>query len=101
MTIKEEITKKVALVSQVEKKYNLIIDSGFSHHMTGDMNKFFDFKSQDGGIVKGGNNATCQVKGIGSITLDGKTNTEDVFFFDSLKHNILSVGQLLDKGYQL
>ena len=91
----------MALVSQVEKKYNWIIDSGFSHHMTGDMKKKFDFKSQDGGIVKVGNNTTCQVKGIGSITLDGKTNTKDVYFIDGLKHNLLSVGQLVDKGYQL
>ena len=46
--------------------------------MMGDMNKFFDFKSQDGGIIIVGNNAACQVKGIESITLDGKTNIEDV-----------------------
>ena len=38
--------------------------------------------------------------GIGSITLDGKTNTEYVYFVDGLKHNHLSVGQLVDKGYQ-
>ena len=69
--------------------------------MTDDMNKFVDFKSQDGGIVRVGNNATCQVKGIGSITLDGKTNTKDVYFFEGLKHNLLSVQQLMDKGYQL
>ena len=48
-----------------------------------------------------GNNASCQVKGIGSITLDDKTNTKDVKFVDGLKHNILSVGQLVNKGYQL
>ena len=67
--------------------------------MTGDMNNFIDFKSQDGGIVRVGNNVACQVKGIGSITLDGKTNTEDVYFVDGLKHNILSVEKLIDKGY--
>ena len=69
--------------------------------MTGDMIKFVDLKSQDGGIVKVGNNVKCQVKGIGSITLDGKTNTEDVYFVDGLKHNLLIVGKLVDKGYQL
>ena len=62
--------------------------------MTGDMNNLVNFKSQDGRFVKVGNNATCQVKGIGSITLDGKTNTEDVYFIDGLKNNLLSVGQL-------
>ena len=43
--IKEESLEKVALVSHIEKKSNWIIDSGCSHHMTGDMNKFVDFKS--------------------------------------------------------
>ena len=65
--------------------------------MIGDMRKFVDFKRQDGGIVRVGNNETCQVKGIGSITLDGKTNIEDVYFVDGLKYNILSVGQLVEK----
>ena len=45
VVIKEEIPKKVALVSWVENKSNLIIDNGCSHHMTSDMNKFVDFKS--------------------------------------------------------
>ena len=69
--------------------------------MTSDMNKFVDFKSHDGGIVRVRNNAVCQVKGIGYITLDGKPNTKDVYFVDGLKHNLLSVGQLVDKSYQL
>ena len=97
VAIKEESLEKMALVSQVENKFDWIIDSGCSHHMTGDMNKFVDFKSHDGGIVKVGNNTTCQVKGIGSITLNGKTNTADVYFVDGLKHNLLSVGKLVDK----
>ena len=80
VAIKEEIIEKVALVSQVEKKSNWIIDSVCSHHINGDIKKFVDFKSQDGGIAKVGNNAACQVKGIGSITLVGKTNTKNMYF---------------------
>ena len=45
VAIKEEILEKIALVSQVKKKSDWIIDSGCSHHMIGGMNKFFDFKS--------------------------------------------------------
>ena len=101
VAIKEESPKKMALVSKVENKSNWIIDGGCLHHMTGDITKFVDFKSHDGGIVRVGNNAMCHVKGIGSITLDCKNDTKDVYFCDGLKHNILSVGQLVDKGYQL
>lgn len=99
--IKEVSLEKVTLVSQVENKFDWIIDSGCLHHITGDMNKFVDFKSWDEGIIRVGNNVAFQVKGIGSTNLDGKTNSEDVYFFDGLKNNILSVGQLVDKDHQL
>ena len=63
--------------------------------------KFFKFKILDGGIVRVENNANCHIIGIGSITIDGKKNTNDVYFVDGLKQNFLNVGQLVDKGYQL
>ena len=69
--------------------------------MAGDMRKFIKIKNHDGGIVRVGNNAAYHIIGIGSINLDGKTNTNDVYFVDCLKHNLLSVGQLVDKGYLL
>ena len=59
--------------------------------MISDRNKFIEFKNNDGGIIRVGNNAAFQVKGIGSITLDGKTKNKDAYFVESLKHNILSV----------
>lgn len=58
--------------------------------MNGDIYKFVDFKSHDGGIVRVRNNEDFHVKGIRSITLDGKTNTKDVYVFDGFKHNLLS-----------
>ena len=95
-----EIGEESVLISQVEKK-DWIIDSGCSHHITGDMSNFVKFRSHDGGIIIVWNNAAYHIIGIGSITLDGKTNTNNVCFVDGLKHNLLSVGQLIDKGYQL
>ena len=60
-----------------------------------------NFRSHDGGIFRVGNNVAYHIIEIGSIILDGKTNIDDVYFVDGLKHNLLSVGQLVDKGYQL
>ena len=85
------------MIMKKKKTRNLIIDSGYSHHMAGDMIKFFKIKSHDGRVVRVGNNATYHIIGIGSITLDGKTYTDDVYFVDGLKHNMLSVGQLMEK----
>lgn len=84
----KEVRKLKTLLSQVEKRANWIIDSGCSHHMTCDMNKFVKFNSYDGEIVRVGNNATCHIKGMRSITLNGKTNNDDVYFLDRLKHNL-------------
>ena len=97
MAIKEddldrEIRKERALIYQVERKANWVIDSSCSHHMIGDMNKCFKFRNQDGGIFRVGNNVVYHITAIGSITLDDKTNTDDVYFIDGLRHNLLSVG---------
>lgn len=73
-------------------QYFVPTDSGCSHHMTGDMSKFFKFRIHDGRIVRVGNNVACHIMGIGSITLDGQTYIDDVYFVDGLKHNLLSVG---------
>ena len=68
------------------------IGNGCLHHMTSNMNNFLKFNSDDGGILRVGNNVAFHIKGLGFITLDGKTNIDDIYFFHKLKHNVLSVG---------
>ena len=87
----KEIREESVLISQVERK-DWIIDSGCSHHMTGDMRKKFKLKIHDEEIIRVGNNTTYHITRIRYITLDGKTNTNDVYFVYGLKHNLLSVG---------
>lgn len=60
--------------------------------MTGEMNRFVKFNNYVGGKMRVGNNVACHIKGMGSITLHGRTNTYDVYFVDGLKYNLLSVG---------
>ena len=79
---KEEVKEEKSVVLQVDNKDDQIIDSGCSHHMASEMNNFFKFSSHDRGIVRVGNNATCHIKGIGSITFYGKTNIDVVYFSD-------------------
>ena len=70
-----EIREESELISQVEKKDWII-----------------KFRNHDGGIVRVGNNVACHITRIGSITLDYKAYTDDVYFVDGLKHNLLNVG---------
>jgi hypothetical protein len=53
---------KMALISHVSKNDTWIIDSGFSHQMTGDKSKFEHLEDYDGGSVIFGNDKPCYVK---------------------------------------
>jgi hypothetical protein len=69
--------------------------------MTGDKNKFTSLTLKDGGNVKFGDNSKGKIIGIGNI---GKTHSlviENVLLVDGLKHNLLSISQLCDKGYNV
>ena len=67
--------------------------------MTGDATKFISIKPTNGGNVIYGDNNTGKVIGIGSV---GKQNSnssiDNVILVKGLKHNLLSVSQLCDKG---
>ena len=80
--ILKKITKTIITKKDLETCTKVERDLFMCNMRARDMNKFVDFKSQDGGILRVGNNATCQVKGIGSINLDDKTNIGDVYFCD-------------------
>ncbi|GLJ23768.1 hypothetical protein SUGI_0450940 [Cryptomeria japonica] len=80
------------LTAKVEEKDEWVIDSGCSHHMTGDKSKFVNMERYDCGIVRFGDDKACVIHGRGSISFDGKHNIDDVLYVEGLKHNILSFG---------
>ena len=80
------------------------LDSGCSNHMTG--NEVF-FESLDRSIeseVMLGNNEIVEVSGKGTINVIKKHSKKSIFdvkFVPGLKHNLISVGQLSQKGYRV
>ena len=66
--------------------------------MTGDKTKFLSLKSIDGGQVTFGDNAKGKVIGKGKIGKSEYHCIEDVLLVKGLKHNLLSISQLCDKG---
>ena len=105
MKRKQEEPKKeecgLALYSQNEGN-QWHIDNGCSKHMTGDQNKFLILKKGKGGSITFGDNASARIVGKGIVSLDnGKTKTQNVLYVEGLKHNLLSVSQMCDQGYNL
>ncbi|XP_028051452.1 uncharacterized protein LOC114256063 [Camellia sinensis] len=74
------------------------LDSACSRHMTGDRAMFSTLKSKEGGHVTFGDNSKRKIIGEGSI---GKTSSpiiENVLLVEGLKHYLLNISQMCDKG---
>lgn len=97
---KNEGTIISSLHAKQEKRY-WVVDSGCSHHMTGDKSEFFKLDKYDGGLGMFGDDTGAKICGIGSISFDGKHNTDDVYYVNGLRHNLLSVSHMCSKGYKL
>ena len=66
--------------------------------MTHERKNLQDFKLEDGPDVVFGDNSRGRTVGYGSIHA-GSVSFSDVALVDGLKHNLLSISQLCDKGY--
>ena len=91
----------IALISYMNKDDKWIIDSGCSHHMNGDKNKFKTFESCDGNSVKFGNDSPCLVQGKWYAVLIEKITCENTYFVEGLNYNLLSVPQLNKSRYKV
>jgi len=60
-----------------------VIDSGCSHHMIGDKNKFISLERYEGGIVKFGDNSVGRIRGRGFISFDIAFTTKNSKIFHS------------------
>ena len=69
--------------------------------MTGDYSLLSSFTKRSGGHVTFGDNAKSKILGIGNIGTTSSPIIENVLLVDSLKHNLLSISQLCDKGYRV
>ncbi|KAH0647717.1 hypothetical protein KY290_033702 [Solanum tuberosum] len=81
------------------------VDSGCSHHMTGERKGFKELDETKKRRIWLGDNKEIQVEGEGTIvvqTSQGKVKLiQNVLFAPSLAHNLLSVGQLLSCGFSV
>ena len=82
---------EMAPISHVSKNDTWIIDSGYSHHMTGDKTKFEHIEHYDEGTVRFGNNEPYCIKGKGRISLTKELICDNAYQVEGLNHNLPSV----------
>ena len=80
-------------------KKSWYINSGCSKHMIRDASKFTHISPKNSGHVTYGDNNKGKILRIGKIGMNPSTSIENVLLVDGLKHSLLSVSQLCDKGF--
>jgi len=66
--------------------------------MTGDASRFISISlKQDGHVTYG----EGKILGKGTIGNESSLLIHDVLYVEGLKHNLLSISQLCDRGYQV
>nr|GMD70722.1 Retrovirus-related Pol polyprotein from transposon TNT 1-94 [Ipomoea batatas]GMD72670.1 Retrovirus-related Pol polyprotein from transposon TNT 1-94 [Ipomoea batatas] len=81
-----------------------LIDSGCTNHITFDESLFREIDKTVISKVKIGNRQYIEVKGKGIVAIEGPSGIKliyDVMFVPKISQNLLSVGQLLEKGYSV
>ena len=87
-----------------EASENWLIDSGYTNHMTHDKELFKELKSTESKKVGIGNGEYIAVKGKGTIAIASCSGTKlitDVLYVPDIVQNLLSVGQLIEKGFKV
>ncbi|KAK8952132.1 hypothetical protein KSP39_PZI003057 [Platanthera zijinensis] len=76
------------------------LDSGCSKHMTGNKENLTSFRTKLGPKVIFGDSNFGQTKGYDAVQI-GSVTFKKVTYVEGLKHNLISISQLCDEGYQV
>jgi hypothetical protein len=82
-----------------------VLDMGASNNMTGCRAVLKSLDTSVGGTVRFGDGSLVEIKGMGSLLLQtrnkGHKVLTSVYFIPKLKSNIVSLGQLEERGYKI
>ncbi|GAU30874.1 hypothetical protein TSUD_15600 [Trifolium subterraneum] len=81
------------------------LDTGCSNHMTGHIDWLLELDESFKSTVKFADNSIIPIEGKGKVMVTRKngnrTFVTDVLYVPTMKHNLLSLGQLIEKGFAL
>ncbi|XP_052193895.1 uncharacterized protein LOC127802223 [Diospyros lotus] len=89
----------------IESSFTWYLDTGASNHMCGRKEFFAELNEEFSGTITFGDLSQRSVKGKGKILLQlktgGRSYISDVYYVPEMKNNILSLGQLLERVYDI
>eukprot|EP00253_Pinus_taeda_P002334 PITA_02334 len=92
-------------VAQDKQEDVWFLDSGCSNHMTRNIAMFANLDEDVKSEVTTGTDSKIAVKGKGSLSIRARNGEQmivpEVYYVPRLKCNLLSIGQLIDKGYNM
>ncbi|XP_037494650.1 uncharacterized protein LOC119370480 [Jatropha curcas] len=104
----EDVTGTVLLThdGEINSQNNMwYLDTAASNHMTGNKKIFVKLDRSICGNVVFGDKSKIDIRGKGTTLIRRKNGchqfTDNVYFVPNLKSNILSLGQLLEKDYEV
>ncbi|KAG6511961.1 hypothetical protein ZIOFF_030048 [Zingiber officinale] len=99
----DQLFVATCFASNVETE-SWLIDSGCTNHMTNDKELFKDLHPTKITKVRIGNGDYISVKGKGTVAITSCSGTKlisEVLFVPEIHQNLLSVGQLIEKGFKV
>ena len=82
-----------------------VLDTGASNHMTGIRSALTHLDEGVRGSVRFGDGSHVEIHGVGSVVIQGRHQQHkvltDVYYIPKLKSNIVSLGQLEEKGFKV
>lgn len=103
MLNEENVIPKLHIEGAIHDHTDLwYLDNGASNHMTGDRSMFHELDEKILSKVKFGDGSMLEIRGKGSMLLQCKNGDQkmlpDIYFTPSLCNNILSLGQMAERG---
>src|SRR4051812_37937557 len=83
------------------KHQSWYLDFGYPCHMTGRKSMFQSLELKSGRNVRFGGNQKGKIIGSGTIGNGNYPSITNVLLVDELAHNLLSISQLSDNGYDI
>ncbi|KAG8480419.1 hypothetical protein CXB51_025096 [Gossypium anomalum] len=100
----EHVFSASCLSTTSRAKCSWLVDSGCSHHMAADVSLFKELDRSFSSRIRIGNGSLIEARGKGDVLISSSSGNKlisDVLYVPDIDQNLLSVGQLVKKGYSL